>query len=118
MRSRRWPVSWIPPNLALSKETGNPIATDDVRVNEKRRLSVGSGRYLLRDVREGAAVAVVVGQVAEADGVRVEGQLDDADGAVTLLADDHLGLTLQPVHVLLPLQVLLRALARFGAAQI
>ncbi|MNQ76957.1 hypothetical protein D3C85_918090 [compost metagenome] len=59
-----------------------------------------------------------MGQVAEADGVRVEGQLDDADGAVTLLADDHLRLALQPVHVLLPLQVLLGALARFGAAQV
>ncbi len=59
-----------------------------------------------------------MGQVAEAGGVGIERQLDDADGAVTLLADDHLGLVLQAVHVFLPLQVFFGALARLGAAQV
>ena len=37
---------------------------------------------------------------------------------MALLADDHLGLMAQAIHVLLPLQVLFGALARLGAAQV
>ncbi|MCY1248137.1 hypothetical protein D9M72_615340 [compost metagenome] len=59
-----------------------------------------------------------MGQVAEAGGVGIERQLDDADGAVTLLADDHFGLVLQAVHVFLPLQVFFGAFARLGAAEV
>uniref|UniRef100_A0A0N4ZAP4 NAD-specific glutamate dehydrogenase n=1 Tax=Parastrongyloides trichosuri TaxID=131310 RepID=A0A0N4ZAP4_PARTI len=82
------------------------------------RRGEGRRRALLRDIRIGAAVAAVVGQVAEAGGVGIERQAHEADGAVTLLADDDLGLVLQAVHVFLPLQVFFGALARLGAAQV
>jgi hypothetical protein len=42
----------------------------------------------------------------EAGHVGLEGELDGAGGAVALLADDHLGLAVDLVHLGLPLEVL------------
>ena len=62
----------------------------------------GSGRYL------------VARQVAEARDCSLERQLDGADRAVALLADDDLGLAADRLHLGMPILKFARALRRLG----
>src|SRR5579872_3128802 len=69
-----------------------------------------------RGARSAHLVSVFAGEVGEFRQIVVVVQAHDADRAVALLADDHLGEVARLVHLLLPVEVLVGPDVRLAAA--